>query len=104
MRRRETDIWIDMSSDSKLYVMGPPDFCLRFSEPRSLNQLAKCYGIIFFNSFNPSCFFVSGCNYSSALPPAMKVLLTFLPQPYSGTDFQSVLCEVADRQVSLSLC
>ena len=37
----ETDIRIDIWSDFKLYVMGTPDFSLRFTEPSSLNQLAK---------------------------------------------------------------
>lgn len=34
----------------------------------------------------------------------MKALLTFFPRQYSGTNFQSAFCKMANGQVSPSLC
>lgn len=95
VRNMETDIWIDIWSNFKLYATHGPYFSLRFTEPRSLNQLATLKGIVFCNSLNTSCIYVSGYRYSCILPAGMKALLTFLPQLYSGTNFQSALRKMA---------
>lgn len=94
VRNMETDIWVDIWSNFKLYAMHGPDFSLRFTEPGSLNQLATLKGIVFCNSVSTSCIYVSGYRYSCVLPGGMRALLTFLPQLYSGTNFQSVLCNM----------
>lgn len=72
VRNMETDIWIDIWSNFKLYATHGPYFSLRFTEPRSLNQLATLKGIVFCNSLNTSCIYVSGYRYSCILPVGMK--------------------------------